>query len=96
MHIFASGFGPFHGVDDNPTTKLMEALQNSVEFIGTCTVFTTSVEAVDVSLNDWTRTVDGQALFVHLGVKSKASSFHIETSAYNSGYFNRASTNLSV
>lgn len=77
--LLVSGFGKFNGVEDNPTTVLVNRLQReNVSVNRKFHIFEVSTKAVDSEL------VQEEGVFcIHLGVNSKALKVNLELNAYN-------------
>ena len=73
-----TGFGKFNGVENNPTTVLVNRLQGESNVNRQFHIFEVSTKAVDAEL------LQEEGLFcIHLGVNSKASRVNLELNAYN-------------
>ena len=93
-----TGFGPFHGVDDNPTTILVNKLQDYVTLknipvrIVAIRVLKVAADAVKREIDDiYSNFIDkggyGRVIVIHLGVSVKATKFKLERYAYNNATF---------
>lgn len=95
LRILLTGFGPFNGVVENPTTYLIQELTDE---IANCTaglsdshiqtkLLDVSCDGVDSAIcRDTTTNTDSNSyydLYIHLGVNSSATSICLEQSAYN-------------
>ena len=93
--ILLTGFGKFHGVDDNPTTKIVQYLQanESTElacFKGCCftmDVLEVSVDGVQAQIDYSGGGDTSYDLYLHLGVDSGAQKVKLEECAYNNMSF---------
>ena len=77
--LLVTGFGKFNGVEDNPTTVLVNRLQGENTRVNRqFHIFEVSTKAVDAEL------VAEEGLFcIHLGVNSRALRVNLELNAYN-------------
>ena len=99
VHIVVTGFGPFGGVTNNPTTVLAQGLkdyldQRSVPLPSQSVktlVLETSVEGVCREIDrihQETTTSDSiTIILLHLGVDYQGTKFHLESCAYNDATF---------
>eukprot|EP01041_Mallomonas_annulata_P003049 gene3049-5975_t len=87
MQTIISGFGPFNGVDDNPTKKIIQYLQQDyVNDNVQLSVIEVSVNGV-ISFQSKIKAYPGKKLIVHLGVNSRGERFDLERFAYNNMTF---------
>eukprot|EP01111_Echinosteliopsis_oligospora_P007346 TRINITY_DN2223_c0_g1_i1.p1 TRINITY_DN2223_c0_g1~~TRINITY_DN2223_c0_g1_i1.p1 ORF type:complete len:216 (-),score=43.11 TRINITY_DN2223_c0_g1_i1:4-651(-) len=92
LHV--SGFGPFAGVEVNPTQILLQHLPSAdeinVEEIKSCCI-ETSIQGVDESLAKMVAENNTHELskhiFVHFGVNSSQTAFRLERIAWNENTF---------
>lgn len=87
-----TGFGPFAGVESNPTTELMRSLPAYLQRdpsinIKSCTVLETSAVGSLAQLNSLVHESSPQEIFVHFGVDAGSNGFKLEQSAYNEATF---------
>ena len=93
-----TGFGPFNGVPDNPTTHLVGKIEQLVEqrggheelfTVSACKVLETSGEGSRQNLSELLQDarkspIAGEILFLlHFGVHGGATQFTLETKAWN-------------
>lgn len=92
--VLLTGFGKFHGVEDNPTKKIIEYLKanqsSELCFDGVC--FT--LDVLEVSVDGVKDQIDysGDAsscydMYIHLGVDSGSQKIKLEECAYNNMSF---------
>ena len=101
-HIYyhLTGFGPFHGVPDNPTSWLMYTLPSALEewkdkpknITITCEVLETSAQGsleqfniMQAALQE--HSADDIHMWIHFGVNGKAKVFNLELQAFNEATF---------
>ena len=82
-HILVTGFGPFPGVDDNPTASLLRALRKDNSHCET-RLLTLPVSFAHV-LTDVIAAYQAHhpTKILHLGVATESNRIRIETNAYN-------------
>lgn len=103
VRVLLTGFGPFNGVPDNPTEKLVKIMQASdgrdldarlsdgTITLACCKVLEVSVAAVDLFFESLE--IEGEddplqpIILLHLGVQYDADSFRVERFAYNESHF---------
>ena len=83
--ILLTGFGPFPGVIDNPSARLVEALADDDQLENleiTAKVLPTEWSAVERLIPDLLQSLQPHVT-IHFGVSRQARSIRIERSAYN-------------
>ncbi|GAX24272.1 pyroglutamyl-peptidase [Fistulifera solaris] len=102
LRFVVTGFGPFGGVPENPTTVLANGIvdylnqhgMNDLALITSTFVLETSAEAARAAIDKFWE--DEQAneyseqtttILLHLGVNYKGEKFHLESCAYNEATF---------
>jgi len=90
VHI--TGFGKFQGCPVNPTERLVQLIKENPPKgcnLGNLVVVEVSVDAVEKTLPSLYNKLDPdrEHVFLHLGVHPSATSYHIETKAWNNANF---------
>jgi pyrrolidone-carboxylate peptidase len=92
LRVYLTGFGPFHGVNDNPTTELAKQLKAMVEdsplkdvvkFVGEDVLEVSALECagyVDKHRFNHSETHE-PTLFLHLGVAASRTNICLESTA---------------
>jgi pyroglutamyl-peptidase len=81
--VFITGFGRFCGIEDNPTTHLVEWLAQSDVLAGHA-ILTVAVSDVTRWFDEnESRLREENPLLLHLGVDGGSQEFALETTAYN-------------
>ena len=88
MRVVLTGFGRFQGVDENPTTELVEALRGRKDVICSqvLTVAGLDVERFAADVIAENRNIPG-TLFLHLGVAGRRNVISLERNAKNQADF---------
>ncbi len=90
--LIVTGFGQFSGVVDNPSMRIVEALQDQ-EFASMLSVkclfynLEVSVDACNSFIRDMDEIKDSFFLFLHIGVHHSSESLRLEGVAYNTMNF---------
>ncbi|EER18765.1 pyroglutamyl-peptidase i, putative [Perkinsus marinus ATCC 50983] len=100
VHILLTGFGPFSGVEENPTQAVAEALENAEDkHIGTCSDYEVFSSAVEVSVEECGRVSMAMSkkaeelskatnvLLLHMGVDAQCDHLKLERTAHNVATF---------
>ena len=101
IRFIVTGFGPFHGVSDNPTQaivqNLAEHLKTTPSFVHLADItrtllLETSAQAVHRELNQLYSELDSESasmttVLLHLGVNYCGTAFQLERCAYNNATF---------
>lgn len=100
--FIVTGFGPFNGVPDNPTSILVKELPDYLQqsssdipdgdMLSACTetmIIETSAEAVRQEIESLCQKLEPypSAIVLHLGVDASSKRFHLEKCAYNDATF---------
>jgi hypothetical protein len=85
--IYITGFGPFNGVNENPSQKLMELFKNKNinNEIKSIDIIETSIQGVDDYFEK--KISDESSIFIHFGVNNSLNLFNIENRAKNGNFF---------
>lgn len=95
VRIVVTGFGPFDGVPENPTTHLVNKLKNylapDLASITETALIETSAQAsrsfIHSLLQQKEQNDDKSVILLHLGVNYKGTTFQLERCAYNDASF---------
>jgi pyroglutamyl-peptidase len=94
-----TGFGPFHGVPQNPTMILVQRLAKETANLSSMNidvlqtiVLETSAEAVKKEIDEihkqiCSQAINGHVVFLHLGVNYMGKKVQLEQCAYNDATF---------